>query len=96
MLLAKKETVVLGKINRLPEVGRCYGNGMEINVEKTMVIGICRQSSPLQIMTVRKQWENSEYFNYLDSLIINDANCAHKIKHRIAIEQEEDSFNQQT
>jgi len=96
VLLAKKETVVLGKIDRLPEGGRCYGNGMEINMEKTMVIGICRQSSPLQITTDQKQWENSEYFNYLGSLITNDARCTHKIKSRIAIQQEEDSFNQQT
>ena len=33
VLLAEKETVVLGKIDRLTEVGRWYGNGMEINVE---------------------------------------------------------------
>jgi hypothetical protein len=90
VLPAKKENVVLGKIDRLPEGGRCYGNGMEINVEKTTVIGICRQSSPLQIMTDRKQWENSEYFNYLGSLITNDARFAHKITSRIAIQQEED------
>jgi hypothetical protein len=70
---------------------------MEINVEKTMVIGICSQSSPLQIMTDWKQkWENLEYFNYLGTLITNDAICAHKIKSTIAIQQEGDSFNQQT
>jgi len=96
VLMAKTETVLLGEIDRLPAVRRCYENGMEINVEKTMVTGICRQSSPLQITTDRKQWENLEYFNYLGSLITNDARYAHKIKSRIAIQQEEDSFNQQT
>jgi len=44
-------------------------------------------------MTDRKQWENLEYFNYLGSLITNDARCAHKLKSRIAIQQEEYSFN---
>jgi hypothetical protein len=95
VLLTKKETAVLGKIDTLPEVGICYGNGMDINVEKTMVIGICRQSSPIQIMTDRKQWENLEYFKYLSSLLTNAARCACKIKSRIAIQQEKDSFNQQ-
>ena len=96
VLLANKETVVLGKTERLPEVGICYGNRMEINVEKTMVIGIRRQSSPIQIMMDRKQWRNLEYLKYLGSLIINDARCAHKIKSRTDIKQEEESFNQQT
>ena len=96
VLQAKKETVVMGKIDRLPEDGKCYGIGMEINAEKTKVLGICRQSSPLQIMTDQKHWENLEYFNYLGSLITNNARCAHKIKLRIATQQEEYSFNQQT
>jgi hypothetical protein len=95
VLLAKKETVVLGKIDSLPEVGRCYENGMEINVEKTMVIGNCRQSFPLKITTDRKQWENFEYFNYLGSLITNDARCAQKIKSRLQFNRKK-TFNQQT
>jgi hypothetical protein len=37
-LLAKEETVLQGMIERLTEIGRCYG--MEMNVEKTKVMGI--------------------------------------------------------
>ena len=32
VLMAKEETVLLGMINKLIEIGRCYG--MEMNVEK--------------------------------------------------------------
>jgi hypothetical protein len=47
LLLIKKERVLLwGMISRLTE--RCYG--MEMNLEKTKVMRISRQGSPLQIM----------------------------------------------
>jgi len=45
-LLAKKETVLQGRHDRPSETGRCYG--MEINVEKTKVMRISRQPSPVQ------------------------------------------------
>ena len=38
MLLAKEETVLQGMIDRLTEIGRCYG--MEMNMEKTKVMRI--------------------------------------------------------
>jgi hypothetical protein len=78
-------------INRLIEIGRRYG--MEMNVEKTKVLRISRQPSPIKVMTDQKQLENVEYFNYLVSMITNDARCTSEIKSRI---QEEDSFHQQT
>jgi hypothetical protein len=43
-------------IDRLTEIGRCCG--MEINVEKTMVMRISRQPSTIQIMIDQKQPEN--------------------------------------
>jgi hypothetical protein len=36
-------------------------------------------------MTDQKQPENVEHFNYLSSMITNDARCTHKIKSRIAM-----------
>jgi len=36
-------------------------------------------------MIGQKQLVNVEYFNYLCSLITNDARCTHEIKSRIAI-----------
>jgi hypothetical protein len=57
---------------------------MEMNVEKIKVIGISRQSSPIQTMTDQKQPENVEYFNYFGSTITNDARCLREIKSRIA------------
>ena len=38
-------------------------------VEKTKIMGISRELSPLQIMIDQKQLENAEYFNYLGSMI---------------------------
>jgi hypothetical protein len=47
VLMAKKETVLQGMIDKLTEIGRCYG--MEMNVEKTKVMRISRQQSPVTI-----------------------------------------------
>jgi hypothetical protein len=49
-------------------VGRCYG--MEMNVDKTKVMGISRQPSPLTIMIGLKQLESVESFKYLGSILI--------------------------
>jgi hypothetical protein len=68
--------------DRLSEIGRRYG--MEMNVEKTKVMRISRQPSPIKITIDQKQLENVEYFNYLGSMI-NDARCTREIKSRIAM-----------
>ena len=60
VLMAKEETVLQGMIDKLTEIGRCYG--MEINVEKTKVMRISRQPSPVTIMIDQKQLENMECF----------------------------------
>jgi hypothetical protein len=56
VLLARKEKVLQGMIDRLIEIERRYG--MEINVEKTKVMRITRQPSPMKIMIDQKQLEN--------------------------------------
>jgi hypothetical protein len=43
VLLAKEEMVLQGMADSVTEIGRCYG--MEMNVEKTKVMGISRQAS---------------------------------------------------
>jgi hypothetical protein len=48
VLLAKEEKVLQDIIDKLMEIGRCYG--MEINVKKTKVIRISRQQFPVKIM----------------------------------------------
>jgi hypothetical protein len=65
VLLAREKIVLQGIIDRLIEVGRCYG--MEMNVGKTKVMRISRQPSPIQIMIDQEQPENVEYFNSLGS-----------------------------
>jgi hypothetical protein len=65
------------------ETGRFYG--MEMNVHKTMVMRISRETSPLQIMIDQKQLENMEYLNYLGSMITNYGRCTREIKSRIAM-----------
>jgi hypothetical protein len=46
VLMAKEEIVLQGMIDKLIEIGRCYG--MEMNVEKTKVMRISRQPSPVK------------------------------------------------
>ena len=78
--MAKEETVLQGMINKLIEIGRCYGT--EMKVEKTKVMRISRQPSPVTIMIDQKQLENVEY---LGSMITNDGRCTREIKSRIAM-----------
>jgi hypothetical protein len=83
VLLAREEKVLQGIFVRLIETGRLYG--MEMNVEKTMVMRISRQPSPMKIMIDQKQLDNVEYFNYFGSMITNDARCTREIRSRIAM-----------
>ena len=52
-LLAKEKTSLQGMIDRLIETGRRCG--IEMNVEKTTVMGISRQPFTAQIMIDQKQ-----------------------------------------
>ena len=47
VLMVKEETVLQGMIDKLIEAGRYYG--IEMNVEKTKVMRISRQPSPVTI-----------------------------------------------
>ena len=57
---------------------------MEMYVEKTKLIRISRQPSPVTIMIDQKQLENVECFKYLGSMLTNDGRCTCEIKSRIA------------
>jgi hypothetical protein len=83
VLLATEETVLQGMIDRLTEIGRCYG--MEMNVEKTKVMSISRQTGAVHIMIDQKQLENVEYFSYVGGLITGDARRTSDVKSRIAM-----------
>jgi len=65
-------------VDRLTEDGRHYE--MEKNVEKTRIMGISAKPSAVQIRVDQKQPNNLEYFNYLISMITNDARCTREIK----------------
>jgi hypothetical protein len=52
VLLAKEEKVLQDMIDKLIEIGRCCG--VEMNVEKTKVMRISRQPSPVKIMIDQK------------------------------------------
>ena len=78
-------------IDKLTEIGRCYG--MEMNVDKTKVMRISRQPSPLKIMINKKKLENVESFKYLGSILTNDGRCTCEIKCRIAMAK--GAFNKQ-
>jgi hypothetical protein len=70
-------------IGRITGTGICYG--MEMKVKNTKIIRITMQPFPTQIMIDQKQLETVQYFNYLHSLIRNDARCTHEIKSTIAM-----------
>jgi hypothetical protein len=82
VLMAKEETVLQGMIDKLIEIGRCYG--MEMNMEKTKVMRISRQPSLVTIMINKKtkKLENVEYFKYLGNILTNDGRCTCEIKSR--------------
>jgi hypothetical protein len=83
VLLAKEEKVPQDMIDKLIDIERCYG--MEMNVEKTKVMKISRQPSPVKIMIAKKQLENVESFKYLGSVLTNDGRSTCEIKCRIAM-----------
>jgi hypothetical protein len=71
-----------GTSDRLIEIGICYG--MEMNVEKTKVMRISRQPSPVHMLTNQEQLKNLEYFKCLANMITDDAIYTHEINCRIA------------
>ena len=83
VLMAEEETVLHGMIDKLIEIGSCYG--MEMKVEKTKVMRISRQPSPVTIMIDQKQLEDVECFKYFGSMLTNDGRCTREIKSRIAM-----------
>jgi len=52
VILAKEEKVLQDMIDKLIEIGRCYG--MEMNVGEKKVMRISRQLFPVKIMTDQK------------------------------------------
>ena len=58
---------------------------MEINVEKTKVMGIPRQQSPIQIMTDQNRLQNVEYFKYFGNMVTICVRYTREIKSRIAM-----------
>jgi hypothetical protein len=67
VLIDKEETVLQGTIDRIIEIGRCYG--MEMNVEKTKVMRISRQPTQVTIKIDQRQLENVKCFRYLGSML---------------------------
>jgi hypothetical protein len=58
---------------------------MGINMDKTKLMRISLQPSPVQMMIDQKQMENVEYFNCSGSMITNNARCTLEIKSRIVM-----------
>ena len=83
MLLSNEEKVLQDMIDKLTEIGGCYG--MEINVENTKVIRLSRQPFPGKIMIDKKQLQNVESFKYLGGIVTNDGRYTCEIKCSIAM-----------
>jgi len=54
VLLAKEGKVLQGMIDKLIQIGRCYG--MEMNVKKTKVMRNSRQPFPINIIVDQNNW----------------------------------------
>ena len=54
-------------------------------MEKTKVMRISRQTSPVTIMINQTQLESVECFKYLGNMLTNDERCTCEIKCRIAM-----------
>ena len=74
VLVAKKETVLQNTIDRLIEIERCYGMEMNVRAEKTKVMKISREPSPVEIMKIRN---NSRMYTW--GSVTSGARCACKI-----------------
>ena len=92
VLLAKEEKVLQDMIDKLIEIGGCYG--MEKIVEKTKVMRISRQPFPVKILIDQKQLEDVESFKYVGSILTNGGRCTCEIKSRIAMDKA--AFNKKT
>jgi hypothetical protein len=55
-----------------------------MKLEKTEIMRISKQPSPVQILIDQKS-ENVEYFNDLGTMITNYARCTHEVKSRTAM-----------
>jgi len=83
VLLAKDEKVLQDMIDKLTEIGECYG--MEMNVEKTKSNENFKTTIPSKNYDRPKQLENVESFKHLGSILTNDGRCTCEIKGRIAM-----------
>jgi hypothetical protein len=76
--MPEEAAVLQGMIERQFLIERLYG--MEINVERTKVMRISRQPSPIQIVIDQKHLKN-----YLGRVKTNDARCIREIESRTAM-----------
>jgi hypothetical protein len=77
VLPTKEGTVPEGVIDRLIEIGRCFG--VEMNIEETKVMRISRQRSLLQSMIAQEQLENVQFFSHVGSLLTDDVRHTREI-----------------
>jgi hypothetical protein len=84
--MAKEETVLQDIIDRLIEIGGCFG--MEMDVEKNKSN---ENFKTVKIMTDQTQLKNVECFKYLGTIFTNYGRCTCEINCRIAMAK--DAFN---
>ena len=62
-------------------------------MEKTKVMRISRQPSPVTITIDQKQLENVKCFKYVGSMLTEDGRCTCEIKSRMTLRTGEDTVN---
>jgi len=83
LLLAKEVKVLQDMIDKLNEIGGCYG--MEMNVKKNQINENFKTTIQVKIVIDQKQLDNVESFKYLGKMLTNDGSCTCEIKSSIAV-----------
>jgi Reverse transcriptase (RNA-dependent DNA polymerase). len=78
-----------GMANTLVDTGRKYG--MEINIDKSLVMKVSRRNELLQIKLSNRELKEVDHFKYLGSVLTRHGYCIRENKRRIPMVKE--AFN---
>ena len=74
-LIAKTQEQLQNMLNGLVDTGRKYG--MEIDIDKSQVLRVCRSDESLQIKVNNSELKQADHFKYLGSGPLNKIQSAY-------------------
>ena len=88
-IIAKTQEELHNMLNRLVDTERKYG--MEINIDKSLVMRVSRSNELMQIKVNNRELKEIDHFKYLGGVLTRGDYCTKEIKMRITISKE--AFN---